>query len=56
MTKNDIASNVKLSPIMCQPIGFEKQKVWPVLKQFSKEVSDAIKFRYKNNKNILNQD
>lgn len=34
---------------------FEKQKVWPVLRLFSKEVSDAIKFVQKNNKNALNQ-
>ena len=55
VTKNDLVSSVKSSIIVHQPIGFEKQKVWPVLKLFSKEVSDAIRFRHKNNKNALNK-
>ena len=53
MTKNDLLSSVKLSPIFYQPIGFEKQKVWPVFKIFSKEVNDGIKLTCKNNKNAL---
>ena len=54
MTKNDLLSSVKLSPIIYQPIGFEKQKACPVLRMFSKEVSDGIKLTCKNNKNALN--
>ena len=37
MTKNDLVSSVKLSRIVHQPIGFEKQKVWPVLNFFPKK-------------------